>query len=183
MIRTEENQFPKGVIPLIYIEKATKKHVNGIAEVCIDAYRETYYGLLSNEYIERMIQECYSYDQLMEDILHTNFTWNGWIVAIEHGKVVGAGAGGMISKNHGELFALYIDQNRRNLGIGTMILDHITKDLKLCGAKEQWVSVTKGNIKGIPFYEAKGFIVVHEQPEYGVMDGENYKALRYHRKI
>jgi hypothetical protein len=30
------------------------------------------------------------------------------------------------------------------------------------GATQQWVSVAKGNQKGIPFYEAKGFIFAEE---------------------
>lgn len=168
---------------MITIEKATKEHIKGIAKVCIDAYWSTYGDLLSSEYIERMIAEFYTYDRISKDIATTNRAWNGWFVAIDHGEVIGAGAGGMISENHGELFVLYADPHRRNAGIGTMILDAVTKDLKKYGAKEQWVSVTKNNYKGIPFYEAKGFICVHEQYEYGVIEGEEYKALRYHREI
>lgn len=173
----------KGVTSLITIRKARQEHINGIAKVCITAYWETYRDLLSHEYIERMIQEFYTYDQLLEDVIETNRAWNGWVVAIDHDEVVGAGAGGMISENHGELFALYLDPQRRNSGIGTMILGAVTKELENYGAKEQWVSVTKYNQKGIPFYEAKGFICVHEQYEYGVIEGEDYKALRYHREI
>lgn len=168
---------------MITIKKATKEHIEGIAHVCINAYWATYHDLLSEAYIERMIQEFYTYDRLLEDVTKTNRMWNGWIVAIEHGEVVGAGAGGMISENHGELFVLYTNPQQRNTGIGTMILDTVTKGLKEYGAKEQWVSVTKYNQKGIPFYEAKGFICVHEQYEYGVIEGEEYKALRYHRVI
>lgn len=168
---------------MISIQKAIVEHINGIAKVCINAYWATYSELLSNEYIKRMIDEFYTYDRILKEVTTTNREWNGWIVAVDNGEVVGAGAGGMISENHGELFVLYLDPNRRKEGLGSMILEAVTKELKERGAKEQWVSVTKGNNKGIPFYEAKGFICVHEQAEYGVIDGEDYRALRYHRLI
>lgn len=168
---------------MISIQKATTEHVNGIAKVCIDAYWATYGSLLSNEYIERMIDEFYTYDRILNELTVTNREWNGWIVAVDKGEVVGAGAGGMISENHGELFVLYLDPNRRKEGLGSMILDAVTIELKTYSAKEQWVSVTKGNNRGIPFYEARGFICVHEQAEYGVVEGEDYRALRYHRLI
>lgn len=50
-------------------------------------------------------------------------------------------------------------------------------------ATEQWVSVAKGNQKGIPFYEAKGFIFKHESDGHGIVEGERYISLRYCRKI
>lgn len=165
---------------MITIQKATIDHIDGIAKVCIDAYWATYKELLSREYIERMINEFYTYEQLFKDVTVTNRQWNGWTVVLDDGKVVGAGAGGMISENHGELFVLYLDPSRRNEGLGSMILEAVTKELKAYGAKEQWVSVTKYNEKAIPFYEAKGFNFIHEQDEYGIIE-EDYQALRYHR--
>ena len=168
---------------MIMIQKATTDHIEGIAKVCIDAYWATYKELLSHDYIKRMINEFYTYDKLFKDVTVTNRSWNGWTVALDNGEVVGAGAGGMISENHGELFVLYLDPNRRNEGLGTKILEAITTELKTYGAKEQWVSVTKYNDKAIPFYEAKGFNFIHEQDEYGIIEGEDYQALRYHRII
>ncbi|MGG3690400.1 hypothetical protein [Caldifermentibacillus hisashii] len=48
---------------------------------------------------------------------------------------------------------------------------------------EQWVSVAKGNMKGIPFYEARGFVFQHERASYGNAEGEDYVSLRYFRKL
>ncbi|MBY7142786.1 GNAT family N-acetyltransferase [Virgibacillus sp. NKC19-3] len=166
---------------MITIQKATLEHVEGIAKVCIDSYWATYAELVPSTYINRMINEFYTPERIISEVTTTSSQWNGWIVAVDDGNVVGAGAGGMISENHGELFVLYLDPQRRKEGIGSMLLDAITKELMKYGAKEQWVSVTKGNDKGIPFYEAKGFHFIHEQDEYGVVEGENFKALRYHR--
>lgn len=166
---------------MITIQKANTEHIHGIARVCIASYWATYGDLLSTEYIERMIKEFYTPERLLEEVTKTSRSWNGWIVAIGGGEVIGAGVGGMISDNHGELFVLYADPERRKEGIGSMILEAVTRELIEYGAKEQWVNVTKGNTKGTPFYEEKGFRFIHEQAEYGVIEGEDFKALRYHR--
>lgn len=166
---------------MITIQRAKPEHIHGIARVCVDSYWATYGEILSTEYIERMIKEFYTLERLLKEVTTTSRTWNGWIVAIEDEDVIGAGVGGMISENHGELFVLYAHPERRKEGIGSMILDAVTDELIKYGAKEQWVNVTKGNTKGIPFYEAKGFHFIHEQDEYGIIEGEDFKALRYHR--
>ena len=63
----------------------------------------------------------------------------------------------------GEIFVLYVDPNRRNEEIGTILLDAITHQQKEeFYATKQWVSVEKDNQKGIPFHEAKGFVYEHE---------------------
>ncbi|WP_054707296.1 N-acetyltransferase [Bacillus sp. JCM 19041] len=46
------------------------------------------------------------------------------------------------------------------------IIKAITKQQKVLGATEQWVSVQKDNEKGIPFYEAKGFLFKQEVQSY-----------------
>ncbi|MGF7127417.1 GNAT superfamily N-acetyltransferase [Natronobacillus azotifigens] len=57
-----------------------------------------------------------------------------------------------ILREVGELFVLYLDPTRRNEGIGTKLLDAITQQQKEeFGAEKQWVSVQKGNRKGILF--------------------------------
>ncbi|MBN8193447.1 GNAT family N-acetyltransferase [Bacillus sp. NTK074B] len=107
----------------------------------------------------------------------------GYFVAIENEEVLGAGGGGMMSETEGELYVLYLDPSRRNEGIGTLLLEAITRQQKEeFQAEKQWVSVQKGNQKGVPFYEAKGFVYESEQPVYGNETGE-YRSLRYSRFI
>lgn len=169
---------------MISIYKASPSHVNGIAKVCSNAYMATYSETHTKEYIERIIKEFYNPERILKEVTNTSRHWGGYFVAIENNEVVGAGGGGMIDHTAGEVFVLYVDAERRNEGIGTRILDAITKQQKEeYHAAEQWVSVQKGNMKGIPFYEAKGFIFKHEKSGYGNAEGENYVSLRYYRKI
>jgi GNAT superfamily N-acetyltransferase len=169
---------------MIKICKANPSHVQGIAKVCSDGYRATYSETHSKEYIERIISEFYNTARILNEVTKTSRYWGGYFVTVENDQVVGAGGGGMVNDTAGEVFVLYLDPNRRNEGIGTKLLEAISNQQKEeFNASEQWVSVQKGNEKGIPFYEARGFIFQHEQTGYGNADGEVYISLRYCRPI
>lgn len=167
---------------VIQIMKATTNHIEGIARVCSEGYRQTYKNLCTEEYIERTIQEFYNYDRLRAEVENPE-GWDGWVVAVENGEVMGAGGGGMTGKEEGELYVLYLDPARRGEGIGTLILNEITRLQIENGAKYQWVSVLKDNVKGIPFYEARGFTYVSEKDTYGSKDTDGYISLRYKRNL
>ncbi|MGV3487373.1 MAG: GNAT family N-acetyltransferase [Tuberibacillus sp.] len=168
---------------MVIVKKASIAHADGIAKVCTDGYWATYKEMYDNSHIERIIKEFYNRDRILNEIENTGKEWGGWFVALDNEVVVGAGGGGMTGPSTGELFVLYLDPNRRNEGIGTLILDAVTQQQKALGATEQWVSVAKGNMKGIPFYEARGFVFQFEKPSYGNTEGEHYISLRYKRWI
>ena len=166
------------------IIKARAEHVEGIADVCSKAYRSTYRDSYPEEYIERVIRQFYNKPRILEEVTDTGKEWGGYFVAIKNGIIIGAGAGGMTAEKVGELFVLYMHPERRNEGYGFKILEAVTRQQKEdYGAVEQWVSVAKGNDKGIPFYEARGFTFQYEQPVYGSREGEDYISLRYKRYL
>ncbi|KMJ60507.1 acetyltransferase [Bacillus sp. LL01] len=168
---------------MIHIYKAEPSHVEGIKKVCSEGYWATYEDIYTKEYIEKVIKEFYNTERILDEVTKTNRHWGGYFVAIENNEVIGAGGGGMIGETEGEIFVLYLDPERRNEGIGTILLDAITQQQKQeFNANKQWVSVQKGNLKGIPFYEGKGFICEHEQKSYRNED-EYYISLRYSRQI
>ncbi|WP_329610095.1 GNAT family N-acetyltransferase [Pseudalkalibacillus berkeleyi] len=89
----------------------------------------------------------------------------------------------MTGEDAGEVYVLYMDPNRRGEGVGTKLLAAITDQQVKFGAKFQWVSVQKGNAKGIPFYEAKGFQPDSECVGYGNTEEEHYVSVRYCREV
>ena len=68
----------------------------------------------------------------------------------------------MKSPGVGEVFVLYIDETYRYQGIGRRLLKALTQQQLAHDATEQWVSVQKGNQRGIPFYKARGFVFQEE---------------------
>ncbi|KAA0550051.1 GNAT family N-acetyltransferase [Bacillus sp. BGMRC 2118] len=153
-----------------------------MARVCSKGYRQTYNQLCTKEYIERTIEKFYNIERLQSKVKKPE-GWDGWVVAVENNKVLGAGGGGMIGDNEGEVFVLYLDPTRRGEGIGTLLLEEITRVQIENGAKYQWVSVLKDNNKGIPFYEARGFIFQSEMKTYATKNTDSYISLRYKRVL
>ena len=168
---------------MIVVKKATPEHVEGISRVCTEAFWATYQGIYSREHIERVNREFYNHKRILSEVTETTREWNGYYVALDDDTVVGAIGGGMIDEHVSEVFVLYLDLKRRREGIGTLLLDALTEVQQEKGANEQWVSVAKGNQKGIPFYEAKGFVKQSERSSYGNTSDENYISIRYCRKI
>ncbi|WP_053220119.1 GNAT family N-acetyltransferase [Virgibacillus senegalensis] len=168
---------------MIIIQKAQPEHAAGIAKVCTVANWNTYKDIRSKAYIIKVVEEFYKEERIVKEIQQTDKAWGGWFVAIDEEFVVGAAGGGMTAEKEAELYVLYLDPNRRNEGIGTQLLQSITELQRKWGAIRQWVSVAKGNQKGIPFYEARGFQFQSEQPDDGSLADESYRSLRYMRLI
>ncbi|WP_229720305.1 GNAT family N-acetyltransferase [Oceanobacillus neutriphilus] len=163
--------------------KANDSHVKGISSVCIRAYWATYGETHSKEWIEKVIR-VYNRARILREVSESNRDWGGYFVAIENGKVVGAAGGGMIDEEIGELFVIYADPDRRNEGIGSGLLNTITKQQKEeYGAQSQWVFIQKGNMKGIPFYKSKGFKFQSENIPKVYPEFPARIKLRYSREV
>ena len=166
----------------IAVRLAEAADVEGIARVCAEGWRDTYGDLYSADQIEAAIAEYYRPERIRDEI-GPREGWDGWLVAIDDGTVVGAGGGGMIEPSAGEIFVLYLDPVRRREGIGTLLLAAITEQQLAHGAREQWVSVEPENTKGLPFYEALGFTVQGERPAWGTAPEEGRVSLRLMRRL
>lgn len=167
---------------MINVKRVDKEHVEGISIVCSEGCLDTYKGIRSEENIIRNNEIFYNHGRIYREITETD-GWDGYFVAVDNGIVVGAIGGGMIDDYKSEIFVLYLDPARRGEGIGTQLVRHITDIQIEKGAKEQWVSVQKGNYKGIRFYEARGFVKDSEQPAYSNTADEDYVSLMYVREI
>lgn len=166
----------------IVIRRAEPADAEGIARVCAEGWRDTYQDIYATEQIEAVIAEYYTPDRIKGEIT-TPEGWDGWLVAVDDDAVVGAGGGGMIEPHAGEVFVLYLDPIRRREGIGSLLLDAITEQQLANGAREQWVSVEPENIKGLPFYEARGFAGQGERPALGSTPEEGRVSLRLMRRL
>ena len=166
----------------IIIRRAEPDDAEEIARVCAEGWRDTYAGIYTPEQIDSVIAEYYMPERIADEIAAPQ-GWNGWIVAVDDGLVVGAGGGGMIEPGVGEVFVLYLDPTRRREGIGSLLLDTITEQQRADGAREQWVSVEPENAKGLPFYEARGFEARGERPAWGSAPGEGRISLRLMRRL
>lgn len=165
------------------VRAARDEDAAAIVDICARGYRRTYPALLSSEFIERMIAEFYYLERVSKEVPAALPGWLGYQVVEEDGRVLGAAGGGLTAPGTGELFVLYLDPDERGRGLGTLLLDRITGQLRELGATEMWVAALDGNELGIPFYEARGFRKVERRRTYGSTEADNAWSWRFSRPI
>lgn len=167
----------------LFIRQATKKDMQKIQDMLALSHWFTYEKIYTKTQIQQMLDQYYHAERLIEEIMCINATWHGYIVAERDDEIIGVIGGGMRDQKDGEVYVFYLHPNQRNLGVGTLLLNHFTKIQKFTyGVQEQWVAVAKGNEYALPFYEAKGFVFQHESASYAPI-GDRDISLWYKRKI
>lgn len=168
----------------IQVRKATIYDAEKIVTLLIESQWFTYADLYSKEYIEEMIAQYYSLERIKKEITSVTNEWHGYYIATSNHEVIGVIGGGMAAEHVGEIYIFYVQPSIIGNGIGTRLLHFYTKIQKHhFHATQQQVLVAKGNTKGIPFYEAKGFTFIKEQPTYGSSSDDNDLSLKYMRSL
>jgi ribosomal protein S18 acetylase RimI-like enzyme len=167
-----------------FARAATPDDAPRICEICSTASLETYRDLLPDAFVERMIREFYNPERVAREIEANPPRWGGYqVVEDAGGRVLGAAGGGITAPGRGELFVIYLDPRERGSGLGTILLDRVTDQLRNGGATEMWVGVIVGNDQAIPFYRARGFEIVETVEAYGSLPGEDVRSHRMRRLL
>ncbi|SFD60179.1 Ribosomal protein S18 acetylase RimI [Lentibacillus persicus] len=162
----------------ISIIKPKTEHAEAIAAICAAGWRQTVEGKLSEEYQKRNVSFWYNHERVTNDINRGAYTHAARIDSALAGVI----GGGMTGPTTGEIFLLYVEETYRYQGIGKRLLEQLTREQIDLGATEQWVSVQEGNQRGIPFYEARGFIYKAKRVTL-TETGEEQVSLRYARRL
>ncbi|MFJ7953367.1 GNAT family N-acetyltransferase [Lysinibacillus sp. NPDC096418] len=118
---------------------------------------------------DKFLQNAYSTNRLMQ-----RFQSSPFFVAELNGKLVGFAHFSHVKEGQSELFAFYLMPEIQGQGIGTALLQHGIQMLQ--GAKTLIICVEKDNLKGIHFYNAKGFKILDEFED--TFDGHVLKKVR-----
>lgn len=139
------------------VRPAIEADVPSIVSICSTAYRDAYRDLLPAGYIDRSVAEFYNEPRVATEVAPVPPEWFGYQVVEEDGRVLGAAGGGMTGPAAGELSLIYLDAAERGRGLGTLLLNRVTEQVRAAGGAQLWVSVFLGDRDGIGFYRARGF--------------------------
>ena len=134
----------------------TDQEVRGKAFVHWKCWQETYPGLVSQEYLNKLtLEKC-------EELA---FQWRDNILVAKEGDrvigFVGYGNHGPEEPDMGEVYALYVLPEYHGTGVGRQLMDAALEKLatypKIC----LWA--VKGNDRAVRFYEKCGFHLTGEE--------------------
>ena len=143
-------------MPITIKPMETDEEIKGKAFVHWKCWQETYPGLVSQEYLEKLTPEkC-------EEMA---FRWRDNILVAKEGDrvigFVGYGSSGPDAPDTGEVFALYVLPEYHGVGVGRQLMDAALERLasypKIC----LWA--VKGNGRAVRFYEKCGFRLTGEE--------------------
>ena len=134
----------------------TDAEIKGKAFVHWKCWQETYPGLVSQEYLEKLTPEkC-------EEMA---FRWRDNILVAKEGErvigFVGFGDHGPEEPDMGEVFALYVLPEYHGTGVGRQLMDAALE--KLASYPHICLWLVKGNARALRFYEKCGFHLTGEE--------------------
>lgn len=170
----------------ILIRPATTGDAAAIAAVCTRAARIAYGGLVSEDYIDRVVAHFHAVDRIEREVAPGR-GWFGFMVAESAGLVVGVAGSGRSAQHADacELFTLYVDPSHQRMGIGRALAAQAVADASAARARCLDVAVMPGNVPAIRFYEACGFTYSGEREIYAPhgREGGPEVALVYTRCV
>jgi GNAT superfamily N-acetyltransferase len=162
---------------------ATSADADRIAEICTSAYRAAYRELLPPGYIDRTVDIYFGSARVARQVPAVPPKWFGYQVAEEDGWLVGAAGGGLTGPGVGELHLIYLEPAERGRGLGTLLLDRVTEQVRAAGGTEMWLSVFLGDAAGIGFYRSRGFQPVETVQADLSRTDDHIRSLRMRRVL
>lgn len=151
----------------ITIRLATPADASGVARVHVDTWRAAYRGIVSDEYLEGL-----QYDRSEERWARAfsnpdNSSFRYLAEDGATGAIIGFAAGGPqrsdVPGYDGELYAIYVLQDRQGKGVGRALTQAVAQGLLERGMRSMIVWVLTENAPARRFYESLGGKWVREQ--------------------
>lgn len=126
-----------------------------LARVHVQAWRETYYGILPSDYLDRMSAP-----------LHAR-RWRARLLRMNEITLVAEGYRGLVAyasgqtargggRTEGEITTLYVLKSAQNIGLGRLLLTGVARTLADRGALSLVIWVLRENVNAQAFYERLG---------------------------
>ena len=153
-----------GPTRLMNVRPAQVADAPAIASVHVAAWRSTYRGLISDEFLDSLDEVTYTQRwgrTLAEGSSRVYVASDGpEVVGFASGGRERAGEGGFA----GELYAIYVLRDAQGQGHGRRLVEAVVAGLRELGLENMIVWVLRDNAGARRFYERLGGLFVREQP-------------------
>ena len=110
------------------IRKAIKKDAKDIVRINVNSWKETYRKIFPTDFLDKLDSKNISAIERCKEKIEE------YVVYEQEGKIVAMARYGINKKGYdkayAEIYALYVDLEYKNQGIGTKMIDYIFKILK-----------------------------------------------------
>ena len=141
----------------VVIRSAVESDAEGIANVQVQSWRETYTGLVPTDYLADLSIKDRT---TMWKTIFATPTIDSTFVASLNGKIVGFVSGGSAREDYGfdsELYAIYLLKRCQKWGIGKKLFEQLKDNLKKLGSSSMYLWVLRDS-NTTNFYRAMGGI-------------------------
>jgi ribosomal protein S18 acetylase RimI-like enzyme len=135
------------------VRAATVEDIPGIQRVARRGWTETYGEFLTEAAIKTILDDWYAADQLEGPITSSKSVY----LVAEFDEIAGYASAAPTATEEAQLYAIYVDPDYWNNGLGTMLLDSVRDRLFDHGSRRLRVEVLAENTVGVSFYESRGF--------------------------
>ena len=140
----------------IRVRKATIKDIESIVKIKLNSWRETYKGIVNDEYLNNMdYQE--NYNKFKKEIENPNSKKQNYVIT-KNNKVIGYCKFAILKNDiyDSQIYAIYIDNKFKNKGYGTILLNYVKEYLKTQKCKNMILWCIYRNYPSRFFYKKKG---------------------------
>ena len=139
------------------IIRAAKADLPAISKLAGVIWRACYPGIITHAQIDYMLARMYSLDVLRDEICSQEIRYDQLLV---DGKPAGFASYGPASEpGVMKLHKLYLLPGMHGRGLGSLLLQHVEREVRAGTGRRLILSVNKRNIRAIAAYRRNGFVI------------------------
>ncbi|MFC7202769.1 GNAT family N-acetyltransferase [Haloferax namakaokahaiae] len=162
----------------MFVRTARETDVPAIATICTEHWQGVSEHDIGADPVEAVVADRFDERTIRKEVRFPD-DWHGWVVAVEDDEIVAAGGGGMTDSAAGEVYSLFVHPEWFGSGARTALLQTMTAQQVVDGAREQWASCVDGDDSALSFYSEHGFDVATRRSH----DGTSVETVRFVRSV
>lgn len=149
----------------MFVRTARETDVSDIARIFTSRWRDESGGVVSVGDDESAPETRFDETRLQRDVRQADE--HGWVVAVDDDEVVAAAGGELVGDASGEVVSLHAHPDVQLTDAGTAVLQTITAQQVVAGAREQYATCLAHDDDVMSFFRTHGFEVVSDAERTG----------------